>query len=189
MPNIRFALFIGWVITAALISACNKAPDKAQDTNDTKATVAVTEKGLKQAGATDAAVKDGGQSFKGEFTNPDGSKTKIDSGYTAVTEADLGIAFYPGAKLVPDSQSKLTIEKSYTVSADFISKDKPDAIIAFYREKLKAMSAGKSMTETTDKAGAILTVSDTTGKNATVVTIEPNAKGTLISFLTTRPTK
>lgn len=83
------------------------------------------------------------------------------------TASDLGIAIYPGA-----TQGKgglrMTIAGKSMVSANFLTPDSPDKVIAFYKDK-----AGPTAQTMTTGNGGIITLQS--GSNSVTVTIMQSA--------------
>jgi hypothetical protein len=83
------------------------------------------------------------------------------------TASDLGIAIYPGA-----TQGKgglrMTIAGKSMVSANFLTPDSPDKVIAFYKDK-----AGPTAQTMTTGNGGIITLQN--GSNSITVTIMQSA--------------
>jgi hypothetical protein len=96
---------------------------------------------------------------------PKGTITANSSG--TFTESDLGIAIYPGA-----TQGKgglrMTIAGKTMVSANFLTPDSPDKVIAFYKDK-----AGPNAQTMTTGAGGMITMQN--GSNSVTVTVAQSA--------------
>ena len=69
------------------------------------------------------------------------------------------------------------------------SPDSPDKVAAFYRERLKAMSAGKQMMDMSGGDGsANLMLADDKEKTSVQVNVMKGAKGTDVQIVASRPT-
>jgi hypothetical protein len=83
------------------------------------------------------------------------------------TESDLGIAIYPGA-----TQGKgglrMTIAGKTMVTANFLTPDSPDKVIAFYKDK-----AGPNAQIMTTAAGGMITMQN--GSKSVTVTVTQSA--------------
>jgi len=83
------------------------------------------------------------------------------------TESDLGIAIYPGA-----TQGKgglrMTIAGKTMVTANFLTPDSPDKVIAFYKDK-----AGPNAQVMSTGAGGMITTQN--GSNSVTVTVSQSA--------------
>jgi hypothetical protein len=93
------------------------------------------------------------------------------SGFSAntaqsVSESDLGIAIYPGATQGKGSLH-MTIAGKSMVSANYLTSDSKDQVIAFYKDK-----AGPSAQVMTTDSGGVITV--TSGNDSTSITVTQN---------------
>jgi hypothetical protein len=83
------------------------------------------------------------------------------------TESDLGIAIYPGA-----TQGKgglrMTIAGKSMITANFLTPDSPDKVIAFYKDK-----AGPNAQTMTTGAGGMITMQN--GSSSVTVTVAQSA--------------
>jgi hypothetical protein len=98
-------------------------------------------------------------------TTPKGTITANSS--DTFTESDLGIAIYPGA-----TQGKgglrMTIAGKSMVTANFLTPDSPDKVIAFYKDK-----AGPNAQTMTTGAGGMITMQN--GASSVTVTVTQSA--------------
>jgi hypothetical protein len=98
-------------------------------------------------------------------TTPKGTITANSS--DTFTESDLGIAIYPGA-----TQGKgglrMTIAGKSMVTANFLTPDSPDKVIAFYKGK-----AGPNAQTMTTGAGGMITMQN--GSSSVTVTVSQSA--------------
>jgi hypothetical protein len=98
-------------------------------------------------------------------TTPKGTITANSS--DKFTESDLGIAIYPGA-----TQGKgglrMTIAGKSMVTANFLTPDSPDKVIAFYKDK-----AGPNAQTMTTGAGGMITMQN--GASSVTVTVTQSA--------------
>jgi hypothetical protein len=174
----RIKLFSVVVSAALAVGACGKAQEQAEQKAAEKLAETVAQSAIKANGAQDAKVKIEDSGFKMEVTNADGSKTSMSAGNAVVTSADLGVDIYPGATPSEQGSSKLQNGQDLTLTAAFISTDTPEKVAAFYREKFKALSNGKTHVDIKTAEGAQLSMSDPDGNNTLGVTIAPHEKGT-----------
>jgi hypothetical protein len=94
-----------------------------------------------------------------------------------VSEADLGVAIYPGAAR-GEGGMKMTLPTGSVDSEVFVTDDPVSAVVAFYKGKLgenevdtetgngTMMSSGKESTDGGPKQSTIITVTPGTGKNS-----------------------
>lgn len=166
------------VAGAIAFAACGKVEEKAAEKmiesslskDGTQAKVNVSEGGMKIT-TTDAA----------------GKTTNMEMGNAQVSEADVGVPFYPGAKATEGGSMRMVSGESRTMQVALHSDDAPDKVAAFYREKLKALSDGKQMMDMSSGDGAMLTVADDKTKSAIQVHIgKADPKGSGIMIIATR---
>jgi len=117
-----------------------------------KATEAVTEKAMeksmeaqmKKDGATEAKVDLSSGTIKSVTVDKDGTKKEFEMGNaSAVSEADLGLPFYPGAKIDNSHVIRVVNNNEMGMMVPLETTDSAEKAAAFYRERLKAMSAGR----------------------------------------------
>lgn len=114
----------------------------------------------------------------------------IESKGVTISEADLGIPFYPGAKLSESDSSKVVSPQGLALSARLQSNDTAEKVAGFYREKLKAMSEHSVFSETKNAEGqAALVVADTKANNSILINISKSTTGSDINIVVTRSNK
>jgi len=102
-----------------------------------------------------------------------------------ITEADLGVPFYPGAKLVKGTVG--TGPDGSAAGADQETADPPDKVLAFYRELLKAQAAGRELADggRPDNYGnTLLELSAEVGKPGIQIITTGDSRGTYVSIAT-----
>jgi hypothetical protein len=136
MHRVRLAA----VVAAALaLAACQKAAEKSIEKS--------MEAEMKKSGATDAKVDLSGGTFKATTVDASGKTQTMEVGGAQVTEADIGIPFYPGATVMRQGATKMVAGEETNAMVPMETSDAPDKVIAFYRDKLKAMSTGKQFVD------------------------------------------
>jgi hypothetical protein len=78
-------------------------------------------------------------SDKGTFTMKDDKGNEVTTGGT-VTEADLGVPFYPGSKEKPNANFLATENGKKSVVCTRTTSDAPDKVIEFYKDKVEQAS-------------------------------------------------
>jgi hypothetical protein len=137
--SIRSAAACAVLALVAGLAGCQKASEAVTE----KAMEKSIEAQMKKDGATEAKVDLSSGTVKSVSVDKDGKKQEFEVGNaSAVTEADIGLPFYPGAKI--DSSHVMKVAKDGEVAAmmPLETTDSPDKVVAFYRERLQAMSAG-----------------------------------------------
>lgn len=177
MTNYR--MILGFAAAAALV-ACDKAPEKAAEK--------MIESAIQKDG-TKAKVDISGGSTKITTTDASGKTSQLEMGAAKVTESDLGVPFYPGASPAEGSSSKISTPDGSMYTVLLHSADSPDKVAAFYRDRLKAMSAGKQMMDMSGGDGsANLVLADEQAKSSVQVNVMKGEKGTDVQIVATRPT-
>jgi hypothetical protein len=163
--------------SALALAACDKAPEK------------LAEKSIESAmskDGTQAKVNLSDGSMKVTTTDAAGKTTQLEVGKAQVTEADVGVPFYPGSKPAEGAATRVAVGDAVSVQTSMHSDDAPDKVAAFYRDKLKAMADGKQMMDMSSGEGAMLSVVDDKTKSAIQVHIGKAEKGSDIMISSTR---
>ena len=177
MTNFRMILSLA---VAAGLAACSKAPEKAAEK--------MIESTIQKDG-TKAKVDLSGGAAKITTTDASGKTSQIEMGAAKVDEAELGVPFYPGASPAEGGSSKVSTPEGIMVSVFLQSADSPDKVSAFYRDRLKAMSAGKQMMDmSTGDGGANLMLADDKAKTSIQVNVMKGVKGADVQIVASRPT-
>ena len=165
------------VVIAAALVACGKAQEKVAEK--------AIESSLSKDG-TQAKVSLGDNSMKVSTTDAAGKTTQMEIGQARVSEADLGVPFYPGSKQAEGGAMRVAAADTVSVQTSLHSDDAPDKVAAFYRDKLKAMSEGKQMMDMSSGEGAMLSLVDDKTKSAIQVHVGKADKGSDIMISSTR---
>jgi hypothetical protein len=171
---------LGFAAVLAL-GACGKAQEAASEK--------VAEKMIESA-----LSKDGGQAkvnlsegaMKVSTTDAAGKTTQMELGGAKITEAELGVPFYPGAKTNEGAGMRVATGDGVSLQMALQSDDAPDKVAAFYREKLKSMSEGKQFTDMSSNEGASLSLMDDKAKATLQVHVGKAEKGSDITILSVR---
>jgi hypothetical protein len=171
-----------WVLAlaSAALVACNKAPEKAAEK--------AIESAMSKDG-TQAKVDLSSGSAKITTTDASGKTSQMEIGGAKVSESDVGVPFYPGAKIGEGASSKVSTPEATMVTVMLQTPDATDKVAAFYRDKLKAMSVGKQMMDMSGADGAAtLAVGDDKAKTSVQVHVMKGEKGTDVQIVASRPT-
>jgi hypothetical protein len=158
-----------------VLAGCGKAQDKLAE----NATEKAIESSLSKDGTT-AKVDLSQGAMKVTTTDASGKTTQMEMGNAQVGEADVGMPFYPGSKPVEGSAMRMASGDSSALRLALHSDDAPDKVAAFYRDKLKAMSAGKQLIDMSSPEGASLSLMDDKSKSALQVMVGKDDKGSSI---------
>jgi hypothetical protein len=112
----------------------------------------------------------------------------MEMGGAKVTEADLGVPFYPGARANEGSALRVAAGNSVSVQMGLHSDDVPAKVAAFYRDKLKAMAEGKQMIDMTSDDGAAMSLIDDKAKSSLQVHVTKTDNGSDIAITSVRET-
>lgn len=175
----NFRMIVSLAVAAGLV-ACSKAPEKAAEK--------MIESTIQKDG-TKAKVDLSGGSARITTTDASGKTSQIEMGAAKVGEAEVGVPFYPGASPTEGGSSKVSTPDGSMYSVFLQSADSPDKVAAFYRDRLKAMSAGKQMMDmSVGDGGANLMLADDKAKTSIQVNVMKGAKGTDVQIVASRPT-
>lgn len=171
----------GAMATLVALGGCGKAQE------------AVAEKSVEKAIEASIA-KDGGSAkvdlsqgaMKITTTDAAGKTTQMEMGSAKISEAEIGLPFYPGSQPVEGSAMRMASGGSTVLQLGLHSDDAPDKVAAFYRDKLKAMAAGKQMMDMSSGDGAVLSLADDKGKSTLQVHIGKDDKGSSVMINSTR---
>ena len=175
-----FGALVGIAVVVSL-GACGKTQEKAAERAAEKA----METSLSKDG-TQAKVNLSEGGVKVTTTDASGKSTQMEMGNAKITEAELGLPFYPGATQREGGSMRIVAGKNKSMQITMHSDDAPDKIAAFYRDKLKAMSEGKQLMEMSQNDGAMLSLVDDKAKSTLQVQVGKAEKGSDIAILATR---
>ena len=167
---------------ALALAACGKPQEVASE----KAAEKMIESAISKDGSKAKVDLDAGQA-RITTTDAQGRTSQMEMGGAQVGEADLGIAFYPGAKPVEGQSSRVTTPDGSMLSIGLQSSDAPDKVAGFYRDAIKSQSAGKQMMEMSDgSGGATFMLADDATSSAVQVHVRKAEGGSEIQIVSTR---
>jgi hypothetical protein len=167
------------------LAACGKA----QETAGEKAAEKVIEKSFESAASKDGTrahvnLSEGG--IQVATTDASGKSTQMEMGSARISEGELGVPFYPGAKPTEGSSMRVVSGGNTALQMGLHSDDSHDKVAAFYRDKLKAMSEGKQLMDISQNDGAALTLVDEKARSTLAVQVSKAEKGSDIAISATR---
>jgi len=182
MPRQGFALAIA---SALVLAGCGKAQEKASD----KVAEKMAEKAIESAMSKDGTqakvnLSDGG--MKVATTDAAGKTTQMEIGAAKVSEAELGVPFYPGATQTEGASMRVASGNSLSLQVGLHSDDAPDKVAAFYRDKLRAMADGKQLMDMSGNDGASISLVDDKTKSTLQVHVSKADKGSDIAIMSAR---
>ena len=176
---------LGPVVTVIAIAFALGACGKVQEKVAERAAEKAIESSLSKDG-TQAKVNMSEGGMKVTTTDASGKSTQMEMGNAKVSEADLGLPFYPGAKPTEGSSMRIVNGNSTALQVGLHSDDAPDKVAAFYRDKLKAMSEGKQLMDMSQSDGASLTLVDDKAKSTLQVHVSKAETGSDIAIAASR---
>ena len=177
--NKHHALMLA-VASAVAASGCGK-------TQETVAEKVIESSMSKDGTQAKVNLSEGG--MKITTTDAAGKATQMEIGSAQISEADLGVPFYPGSKPAEGGSMRMVASGGSTFQVGMHSDDAPDKVAAFYRDKLKAMADGKQMMDMSSNDGAALTLIDEKAKHTLQVSVSKAEKGSDIAIVSSRATE
>lgn len=169
-------------LAAALaLGACGKAQEKAAEVATEKAIESALSKDGTQAKVN---LSEGG--IKVATTDASGKTSQMELGNAKISEAEVGLPFYPGAQANEGSSMRIVNGNNTALQVALHSDDSHDKVAAFYREKLKAMSQGKQLMEMSHNDGASMTLVDEQAKSSLQVNVSKAENGSDIAITANR---
>ena len=173
---------IGITAAAALLGACGKATEVAAEKTAEK----MIESQMSKDGTT-AKVDLSGGTARITTTDASGKTSQMEFGSAQVTEAELGVPYYPGTKPAEGGTSKVVTPEGTAYTVSLHSADPSDKVAAFYRDKLKAQSQGKQFMDMSSGDGdAMLMLADDASKSAIQVHVGKAEAGSEIQISVNR---
>ena len=165
------------LLGVVVLAACGKASEKAAEK--------MIESSISKDG-TQAKVNLSEEGMKVTTTDASGKTTQMEMGNAKISESDLGLPFYPGAKPTEGSSMRIVNGASISLQQGLHSDDAPDKVAAFYRDKLKAMADGKQLMDVSSNDGASLSLVDDKTKSMLQVHVSKADKGSDIALVANR---
>ncbi len=178
--NRHHGLPIG-VALALVLGACGKVQEAATE----KAAEKMIESSMSKDG-TQAKVDLSQGGMKVTTTDASGKTTQMEMGNAKITEADLGLPFYPGSQPKEGSSMRIVNGPAQSLQLGLHSDDAPDKVAAYYRDKLKSMSEGKQLMDMSSNDGASISLVDDKTKSMLQVHVSKAEKGSDIAIVASR---
>ena len=169
------------VAAALALGACGKVQEKASEKMVEKAIESSMAKDGTQAKVN---LSEGG--VKVSTTDASGKSTQMEMGNAKVSEAELGLPFYPGSATTEGASMRIVSGANTSLQVGLHSDDAQDKVAAFYRDKLKAMSEGKQFMDMSQNEGSSLSLIDEKAKSVLQVHVTKAEKGSDIAIVATR---
>lgn len=169
------------LLGVVVLAACGKVSEKAAE----KAAEKMIESSIAKDG-TQAKVNLSEGGMKVTTTDASGKTTQMEMGNAKISESELGLPFYPGAKPTDGSAMRIVNGASTSLQLGLHSDDASDKVAAFYRDKLKAMSEGRQLMDMSSNDGASISLVDDKAKSMLQVHVSKVEKGTDIALVASR---
>lgn len=169
------------IAVALALGACGKAQEKAAERMTEKA---IESSLSKEGGQAQVKLSEGG--VKVTTTDASGKSTQMEMGSAKISEAELGLPYYPGAAPAEGGSTRIVNGSNTSLQVSLHSEDAHDKVAAFYRDKLKSMSEGKQLMDMSQNEGAMLSLIDEKAKSTLQVHVAKAEKGSDIAIIATR---
>jgi hypothetical protein len=116
-------------------------------------------------------------------TDASGNTSVTEVGSAKISEAELGLKGYPDATAQEGGFMRTTTPEGTSLMASYESKASVDKVAAFYREQLKAKSAGKQFLDNSGPDSAILMLADEATKQHVQVLVNKTEAGSSIQVV------
>ncbi len=165
--------------TVWALSACGKATETATEKM-------IESQMAKEGGKAKVDLSGGG--MKVTTTDASGKVSQMEMGTAKVSEADIGLPFYPGTQPKEGAMTKISTPEGSAVTVMLHSADAPDKVAAFYRDKLKGAAQGKQFTDMSSGDTQMMMLMDDANKQHTQVSVMKAEKGTDIQIIANKGT-
>ncbi|HSI49273.1 MAG TPA: hypothetical protein VLA61_13450 [Ideonella sp.] len=185
-PHPRLTLALATLALAAGLTACGKVQEVATQ----KATEKMIESSINKDGNTNAKVDLGNGGMKVEGQDEHGKAFKMEMGSAQISEKDLGLPFYPGAKPADNKGTRIVNGEGMMMQVELTSSDDPKKVSDWYRAQLKASQADKLVMDQGKEKGMTLSISDTKAESNVMVDVsDDGSNGSHISLMYSAKTK
>jgi hypothetical protein len=163
---------------ALALAGCGKVTEVATE----KATEKMIEAQInKDGGNAKVDISNGGVTTQG--TDENGKAFKMEMGSAQLSEKDVGIPFYPGAKPSEKGGTRITNDSGQMVSIDLSSTDAAKKVAAWYREQLKPRTEGAMVIDTAKDEGVQLSIMNEKAKDQVMVDVSADGEGSRITLV------
>ena len=168
-----------FVLAVIALAACSKVSEKA--------TEKIIESQMSKDG-TQAKVDLSSGGMKITTTDASGKTSQMEFGTAKVSEADIGVPFYPGTQPKEGEMTKMSSAEGSVATVMLHSADEPEKVAAFYRDKMKAGAEGKQFTDMNTGGTHMFMLGDDKTKQFTQVTVTKAEKGSDIQIAANKGT-
>ncbi|MEK8032450.1 hypothetical protein AACH06_16620 [Ideonella sp. DXS29W] len=119
-----------------------------------------------------------------EGTDEHGKAFKMEMGSAQLTEADVKIPFYPGAKPSDNSGTRIKNGGGEMMSIELHSSDSTKTVSTWYRDKLKTAGEGKMVFDSSSEDnGMSLSINDSKAHENVMVNVSADGDGSRITLI------
>jgi hypothetical protein len=187
-PHARLGLALAALGLVAGLTACGKVQEVATQ----KATEKLIEASINKDGNTNAKVDMSSGGMKVEGQDEHGKAFKMEMGSAQISEKELGLPFYPGAKLTENKGTRIVNGDGMMMQVELTSSDDPKKVSEWYRTQLKGANNGpdKMVMDQGKEKGMTLSISDTKVESNVMVDVsDDGGSGSHISLMYSAKTK
>lgn len=171
---------VALALSALSLAGCGKVSEVASE----KAVEKMMEAQINEKGSNAKVdLSKGGMTAEG--TDENGKAFKMEMGSAKISEADLKIPFYPGAKPSENSGTRIKNGGGEMMSIELRSTDAAKTVSTWYRDKLKSTaSEGKTVIDQAgEDNGMSLMIGDSKAGETTTVSVTPDGDGSKITLI------
>ncbi|MFO1340884.1 MAG: hypothetical protein U1F53_22135 [Burkholderiaceae bacterium] len=174
----RAAMIAAAISAVVALAGCGKVTEVASQ----KATEKVIESQInKDGGNAKVDLSNGGATVQG--TDKDGKSFKMEMGSAQLSEKDVGIPFYPGAKPKEQGGTRIQNDKGQMVSIELTSSDDPKKVAAWYREQLKPRGEGAMVIDSAKDNGMQLSIVNEKSNESLMIDVAGADDGSHITLM------
>ncbi|MFZ2987790.1 hypothetical protein [Ideonella sp.] len=160
------------------LAGCGKVTDMATE----KAAEKMLESTItKDGGEASVKLGEGGVSVEGK--DEKGQAYKMEMGSAQITEKEIDLPFYPGAKLSENGANRIMSQGQTLLQLELDSTDDAKKVAAWYREQLKARMANATVIDQSEADGSLLSISTAKPESSIMIDIKAQEGGSKISLM------
>lgn len=173
------ALAATLTLALAALAGCGKVSEIASE----KAAEKMIESQINQDGGnTKVDLSKGGVTAEG--TDKDGKAFKMEMGSAQVAEQDIGLPFYPGAKPVENTGTRIRNGEMQMVSLELQANAPAKDVAGWYRQQMKARGEGAMLIDNArDDGGLQLSIIDEKSKQNLNIEVSADGDGSRITLM------
>jgi hypothetical protein len=165
--------------SAVCLSACSKVSEKVSE----KATEKMIEAQInKDGGNAKVDLSKGGATVEG--TDEKGKAFKMEMGSAQVSEQELGLPFYPGAKPLENKGTRIRNGELQMASVELASTAAPKQVAGWYRDQMRPRGEGAMVIDSPrEDNGLQLSIVDSKRNESLSIEVSADGDGSVISLM------